>query len=106
MEPLKVSHNLTKFGGHRHRVRGGNGFGLSHNVARQRDKKVMWLYGKEPIKASIHPAKSGDYSYSGSGAGDYSYSGSGVVMALVCHVISEDRVITGSCDFTGRSHSW
>ena len=50
----------------------------------------MWLYGQEPIKASIHPGKSGDYSY----------SGSGTVMALVCHLILEDHVITGPCDFT------
>ena len=30
-----------------------------------------------------------------------SHSGSGDIMFLVCHVISQDRAIKGSCHFTG-----
>ena len=30
---------------------------------------------------------------------------SGVIIILVCHVISKDYVIIGSCDFIGRSPS-
>ena len=56
----------------------------------------MLLYGQEPIKASYHPAK-----FSG-----YSYSGKGVIMVLVCHVILQDHVIKGSCNFMGGNPSW
>ena len=36
----------------------------------------------------------------------HSYSGSGVIMILVCHVISQDHVIKGPCDFMGGRPSW
>ena len=43
-----------------------------------------------------HPVKSGGRSH----------STSGVIMILVCHMISQDRVIKGSYDPNGGSLSW
>ena len=50
---------------------------------------------QDPIKASLHTANFGGYSY-----------GSGVVMVLLHHMISQDHVTKGLCDFTGESSSW
>ena len=41
---------------------------------------------------SYHPAK----------FGGHKHSGSRYIMVLVCHVISEDQVIKGSCNFMGE----
>ena len=45
---------------------------------------------------SYHPAK----------FGDHSHSGGGIKMIIVCHVILQEYVIKGSCDFMGGSPSW
>ena len=55
----------------------------------------MWVYRQERIKVSCHPVK----------FSDCSHSNSDDVLVLVCHVISQDHVIKGSCDFMERS-SW
>ena len=34
------------------------------------------------------------------------HHGSGDIMALVCHMILQDHVIQGSCDFMGGTLSW
>ena len=44
-------------------------------------------------KLSHHPVK----------FGSYGYCGSEVIMVLVCHVIWQELVMKGSCDFMGRS---
>ena len=36
--------------------------------------------------------------------GGNSHCGSGDIMILLCHVISEDYVIEGSCGFTAGAH--
>ena len=45
---------------------------------------------------SYHPAK----------VGGHSHSGSGVISSLVCHVILQDHVVKGSCDFMDGNPSW
>ena len=45
---------------------------------------------------SYHPAK----------FGGHSHSGSGVIRNLVCHVVLQDDVVKGSCDYIGGSPSW
>ena len=49
---------------------------------------------KNPIKVTYYPAK----------FSDYSHSDSGVIIILVCHVILQDLVIKGYCDFRGEPH--
>ena len=53
----------------------------------------MGLYESKPLKVSHDPAKFG---------GD-KHCGRGDIMILICHVISQDHVTLGSCDFMGRS---
>ena len=50
---------------------------FSCDLARPRDQNVIWLYRREPIKVSYHPAK----------FGGHRHCGSGDIMILVCHVI-------------------
>ena len=38
--------------------------------------------------------------------GGHRHCGSGDRLVLVCHVISENHVIKGSCDFKSRSPLW
>ena len=45
-------------------------------------------------------------SYNAAKFDGHSHSGSGVIRNLVCHVILQDQVVKGSCDFMGGSHSW
>ena len=45
---------------------------------------------------TYHPAK----------FGGHSSSDSGVIGNLVCHVILQDNLVKGSCDFMGGSPSW
>ena len=45
-------------------------------------------------------------SYHTAKSGGHSHSGSGVIKNLVCHVILQDHVVKGSCDFIGGSPSW
>ena len=54
---------------------------------------TLWVAA---IKVRYHPAKFG---------GD-SLSGSGLIMILICHLISQDHVIKGSCGFMGGSPLW
>ena len=75
------------FGGNRQCLWRYNGFSWSHNLARPCDQRV---------KVSHHPAR----------FGGHSYCGIRYVMVLVCHKISQDHVIRGSRDFTGKSLSW
>ena len=67
-------------------------FSLLRVHTRSRDQKVMRLYRQEPFKVSYHSAK-----FSGR-----RHCGSGVTVVLICHVISQDHVMKGSCDFIGR----
>ena len=53
----------------------------------------MWLYEWEPHKVSQYPGK-----FSG-----HRHCDSGDIMALVCHMTSQDHVIEVSSDFMGRS---
>ena len=62
---------------------------LPNDLRRERYQRLMWLYGQEPMKISYHPAKF--CSHRNSDSGD--------IVALVCHVISQDHVIKESCDF-------
>ena len=59
---------------------------LSRDLAKPHDQKFMWLYGKEPIKLSCHPAKFGGHNHS---------SGEDIKF-LVCHLISQKNMIKGS----------
>ena len=51
--------------------------------------------GMYPMKASYHSAK----------FGGHQHCGSGDIVVLVCHVILQDHMINGSCDFMSRSPS-
>ena len=53
----------------------------------------MRLYGQESFRISYHPTK-----FPGN-----NHSGSGDILALACHVISQDHAIRGSFDFIGSS---
>ena len=55
----------------------------------------MWRYWQEPFKVGYHPAKSVSHRHSDNWD----------IVVLVCHVVSQDHVIKGSCDFIGRSPS-
>ena len=55
----------------------------------------MVLVRQEPIKVDYHPAK----------FDSHRYCSSGDMMILVCHVILQDHVIKGACDFMDRSPS-
>ena len=61
------------------------------DFASPRDQSFVWDYGREPFKISHHPAK---YCH-------HRHCDSGDIMILACHVISQNRVIKGSCDFMG-----
>ena len=54
---------------------------------------IISHYGSELLIVCHHPAK-----FLG-----HSHYGSGDVMVLICHVITQDHVITGSCDFGKES---
>ena len=49
----------------------------------------MWIYGQELKKVNYHPAK-----FRG-----HRHCGSGDIIFLICHVISQDQIVKGSCDF-------
>ena len=51
-------------------------------------------YELEPIKVSYHPVK----------LGGHRHFGSEDIMISVCHVILQDHVIKGSCDFMTGAH--
>ena len=52
---------------------------------------ITWPYGWEHLMVSDYPVKfDGDKHW---GVGD--------IIVLVCHVISENHVLNGSCDFMG-----
>ena len=108
-EPIKVSYHSAKFGVHRHCGSEYIMF-LSCHVFSQvclvsRDhtclvilqdhviKESMWLYGQEPIKVNYHLAKFG---------GHWQRSCADI-MILIYHMILQDLVIKGSCDFMARS---
>ena len=40
-------------------------FSMSRNLARKLDQSFMWLYGKDPIKVSYHPATFVGHKHSG-----------------------------------------
>ena len=48
-EPIKVGYHPATLGSHRDSDSGDDGFILSHELARPRDQRVMWLYGQKPI---------------------------------------------------------
>ena len=56
---------------------------------RTRDSRFIWHYGLGLLIECHHPPKSVDQGH----------CGSGYVMVLICHMISQDQVIKGSCDF-------
>ena len=89
-----ISYHTPKFDGHRHCGSGDNGFSLSGDLARPRDRSAMWLYRQKAIKVSYHLAMFGSHRHSDS------------VDIRVCHVILQDRLIKGLCDFMGGSPSW
>ena len=64
-----VSHTPVKFGDDRNRGSGDvvNNFSLSRDLARPRNKRVMWLYGQEFIKVSYHPVRFDSHRDSGCG---------------------------------------
>ena len=70
-------------------------FSLSRDLARPRDREVEELYGWEPLKVSHHSPE----------IGGQCHCGSGNIIVLVCHVISQDQMIIGPCDFMNRSPS-
>ena len=63
-----------------------NGFSLSRDLAK--GQRVMWLYGQEPIKVSYHLAMFCGHRHSGSRN-----------IFLVCHMILQNHLIRGSCNF-------
>ena len=58
--------------------------------------KVLFDLDLELVKVSHHFSK-----FIG-----YGHYGIGDKIAKVCHVISQDHKIKGSCDFMGESPSW
>ena len=52
----------------------------------------MQLYGQEPIKENYHLAK-----FDG-----HLRSGNGDIVFLICHMISQDYMIEGSCNFISK----
>ena len=69
-----------------------NGFGLSHNLARPCDQRVMRLYRQDRIKATYHRVKFGDHRYSGR-------------RDTMVFVLSHDHVIKSLNDFMVRTPS-
>ena len=57
-----------------------NDFSLSHDLTRQRDQRLMWLYRQVPIKVADHPAKFGRPRHCGSGD-----------MILACQISMRDQ---------------
>ena len=91
---LIVYSHPTKFSGYIHR---GSWhmtyvFNLSCDLAKPRNYIVMWLYGWKSLKVSHHSAKF--CAQRDCGSGD---------MVLIDHLISQDHVIKGSCDFMGET---
>ena len=71
-----------------------NSFWLSRDfVGPPHDQGVVRLYGQESFRISYNPTK-----FRGN-----KHSGSGDILALACHVISQDHAIRGSFDFIGSS---
>ena len=64
-------------------------FNLLCDLTRSRDVWSVWLYGKEPLNVSNHPAYFGDNRHCSSGG----------VIVRVCHVILPDHVDKGSSTF-------
>ena len=58
-------------------------------------QKGQIIYGKELFKVTHDTTKFGDHRNCDIGA----------IMLIVFHMISEDHVIKGTCDFIGRSPS-
>ena len=59
-------------------------------------QEPCYFAGRIPLKICHHPAK-----FDG-----HRTCGSGDIVVLVYHMISQDQVIKGSCDFMGGSRSW
>lgn len=72
-----------------------NDFSFLCDLARRHDQRFILLHWQEPIKVNYHPVK-----FSG-----HRHSGSRDIMFLVCHVIVQDDVIKGSCDYIGGNPS-
>ena len=64
---------------------------LSRHPARAHDWSVKWLQQQMPLKVSHCQAK-----FNG-----HKHCSSGYKTALVCHVMSQDHIIKGSCDKVG-----
>ena len=79
-----VSHHPAKFGGHV--------LNLPRVLPRPQDLRAMRLYGKEPLTVKQHLAKFGGHRHYGSG--DMTMSD--------CHVILQNHMIKGSCDFMSK----
>ena len=60
-----------------------NGFSMSCALSRPRNQRIMWLYRKDPIKLSHHPAKSDGHRNNITGN----------ILALILLLILQDHVI-------------
>ena len=60
---------------------------------RSKNHVMLWTGARQ---GDYHPVKFGGHRRCGSGDQN----------DLVCHVISQDHMIKGSCDFTGHSMHW
>ena len=82
-EPLKVSHQPAKFGGHRHFSTGD--ILVYHVISQDHVIKGSCDCGKQPGKVIYHIAM----------FGGYRHFVNGDIMNLVCHMIFLDQVIKG-----------
>ena len=71
-----------------------NSFSLSRDLVRQRDERLVRLYGQQPVKVSYHPAQCGCHRHSGYGD-----------IFLVCDVIVQGHMIIGSFHVMGGCFS-
>ena len=94
LEPLKISHHLTKFGGHRH-CGSGDIVLFCHAISQDHGIKQSYDFIDRSPSKQVTILQ----------FGFCSYSGSGVVMILVSHVVSQGHLIKGSCDFMSGSTS-
>ena len=72
-----------------------NDSSLPCDLTKPQNQRVMWLYGEKPIQENYNFVK----------FGGHRHCASEDIMILVCHMILQDHVIKGSCDFIDRSPS-
>ena len=70
-------------------------FNLSYDLTRPRNYRTIYFYNWELLIVYRHPNK----------FGSPEHCGSGDILTLVCHVIPQDHVTDGQCDYTSGTFS-